>query len=83
MQGTDTDAPRGEDIDRETIALVRKIKTSSLAFQQLFWVNWQMWELEDDITKRKEDLETVGKLYLELRELTKVRAGLKGETKTY
>lgn len=72
-----------KDLDRETIKLVRKIKTSSPVFQALFAVNWKMWELEDEITANIEDPKKVGELYLKLRIETKVRARLKGEKKTY
>lgn len=67
--------------DSEIISLIRKIKTSS--WRELFEINWKMWEKEDEITANIKDLKKVGKLYLELRELTKQRAKIKGEKKTY
>lgn len=67
--------------DTKIINLIRKIKTAP--WRKLFEINWKMWELEDEITANKSDLRKVGELYLKLRELTKQRARLKGETKTY
>ena len=67
--------------DIKIIALIRKIKTAP--WRELFEVNWKMWELEDEITVNNKDLKKVGELYLKLRALTKQRAKLKGEIKTY
>ena len=67
--------------DQKIINLIRKIKISP--WRELFEINWKMWELEDEITANKDDLRKVGELYLKLRGLTKQRAKLKGEKKTY
>lgn len=67
--------------DAQIIKLIRKIKTAQ--WRALFEVNWQMWELEDEITVNQKDLKKVGELYLKLREFTKKRAKLNGVKKTF
>lgn len=50
--------------------------------KKFYEVNKAMWDLEEKITVARTD-EEVGKLYRELRALTKVRARLKSDPKTY
>lgn len=42
-----------------------------------------MWNLEDEITANWEDEAEIGRLYKKLRALTKERANLKNEAKSY
>ena len=74
----------GEIVDRYTIEILKETNgTMDVEFVTLMYrVNKEMWELEEVISKT-EDLAEVGRVYRQLRELTKKRAELKGERKTY
>jgi len=73
-----------EDYDRFSIFLIKGMYglIDERKLNDFFEVNMEMWKLEDKISDSK-DLKEIGKLYLELRKLTKKRAKLKGEKKTY
>src|SRR3990167_530492 len=73
------------DEDRISIDIVRVLRTSPPKVQLLFSINLKMWDKEDEITAAAKagDMAKVGELYMELRALTKERAAIKGETKTY
>ena len=74
----------GEIVDRYTIEILKETNGAmDVDFVALMYrVNKEMWELEEVISKT-EDLAEVGRVYRQLRELTKKRAELKGERKTY
>ena len=73
-----------EKIDRLTIEILKETNGNNCSdlVSSLYFVNYKMWWKEEEISKAK-DLEKIGKLYLELRVLTKKRARIKNESKTY
>ena len=88
-----------EAVDRYTILLIKKLHkldcgaefkelreemkgVDSVIITQFLSINKKMWALEDEISATQ-DLTEIGRLYLELRELTKERAKLKRDPKKY
>ena len=74
-----------EKIDRLTIEILKETDGRDCAdlVSELYRLNYLMWYKEEEISREKEDHAEVGRLYLELRELTKDRAKIKKEFKTY
>lgn len=73
----------GLDCGKELKELRKEMQhISSELLAKFVGINRQMWDLEDRITA-SQDLTEIGRLYLQLRGLTKERAELKRELKNY
>ncbi len=71
-------------LDRKSIDLIKHIDDAD-DYYRLLVINSQMWILEELITDRicMGNFEEVGRLCKDLRILTKKRAEIKGDEKTY
>lgn len=69
------------EVEDEMLSLSQQVPQSLnwIGMRELFKINSKMWDLEEEITANVEDLETVGRLYLELRELSLQRVDAKNK----